>query len=165
MHFSFPIPVGILYSQKYFSEESRQSAINLLEDVRSAFIDILYSVPWMDDRTREIAVKKAESITAQVSYPNELIENNNVDEYYENIEMLHDNFLLNALRLAMFNTDNAFDSLRESVDKANWETLLDLDPSDVNAFYVPYENSIRMFNRTNQTFIQNFIYIFRYSNG
>lgn len=151
MYFSFPIPVGLLYSRKYFSEDSRRAVIDLLEDVRSAFIDILHTVPWMDDNTREIAIEKAKAITAQIGYPNELIENNNLDGYYGDLEMEPDNLLLNSLRLQVFNNDNAFGSLRQPVNKANWETFLDLDPTDVNAFYDPYENSMRTYEITSRT--------------
>lgn len=141
---SFPIPVGLLYSQRFFKEQSKRAVIELLEDVRQAFIDILKTVPWMDDKTREIAIKKAKSITAQIGYQKELLEDSFLDEYYKNLEMQSDNLLVNYLRLEKFNYDNSFGSLREPLKKVNWETLLDLDPTDINAFYDPYANSMRM---------------------
>lgn len=133
-----------MYSERYFNEQSKQAVIDLLEDVRQAFIDILRTVPWMDDKTRDIAIKKAKSITAQIGYQKELLENSYLDEYYKNLEMESDNLLLNYLRLEKFNNDNSFGSLRQPLKKANWERLLDLDPTDINAFYDPYENSMRM---------------------
>lgn len=136
--------MGLLYSNKYFSEELRLTIVELIEDIRNAFTDILHEIPWMDKKTRETAIKKAKSITPQIGYPIELIENNSLDKYYEHLEMEPDNFLLNTLRLEVFNNDNTFKDLREPVVKPNWKTLLDLDPTDINAFYDCYENSMRM---------------------
>lgn len=142
--FRFSIPVGLLYSRKYFNEESRQAVINLVEDVRQAFIDILGEVTWMDDETRKKAIAKAKNIIAHVGYPNELNENDELEEYYDDLEMEPDNFFNNSLRWNSFSSNQLYRSLRKPVNRSGWEDLLYLDPTEANAFYDRSGNTMRM---------------------
>lgn len=135
-----PISVGALYVRKYFSEESRQTAIEMVNDIRSAFIDILKEVSWMDEKTRTEAIRKAISLTAHIGYPDELAENDKLEEYYRDLEIEPDDLLLNTLRIEVFELDNFFAKLRKPVNKTDWETHS--IPSIVGAYYSSLENSI-----------------------
>lgn len=144
-HCRLPISVGALYVRKYFSEESKRTAIELVEDIKYGFIDVLQEISWMDEKTREKAIQKAKSLTAHIGYPNELAENNKLEEYYRDLEIEPDNLLLNSLRLEVFDSDHLFNKLRKPVNKTDWETHS--TPSTVNAYYSSPENSISTFTR------------------
>lgn len=135
--------MGIQYVRKYFSEKSKEAATDLVKDVRNAFIDILRAVSWMDEKTREKAIEKAESLRADIGYQNDL-ENwlLSLEEEYKNLEMESDNFFLNTLRLEVFDTDYIFNLLREPVYKSDTDILM--NPADVNAHYAFTENAICM---------------------
>lgn len=135
----------MLYSRKYFNETSRQSVVNLVEDVRHAFIDMLGNVTWMDNDTRANAIEKAKNIVAHVGYTSELYENNELEEYYRDLEMVTDDFLRNSLDWNLFNNNQRFKMLRKPVNRSGWETVLDLTPNEANAFYDPSGNTIRMY--------------------
>lgn len=135
-----PISVGALYVREYFSEESRQVAIELVNDIRSAFIDVLNEVTWMDEKTRNESIKKAKTLTTHIGYPDELAENDKLEEYYRDLEIEPDNLLLNTLRIEAFDLDNLFSKLRKPVNKTDWETHS--TPSTVGAYYNSLENSI-----------------------
>lgn len=117
-------------------------AIDMVNDIRNAFIDILQEVPWMDGQTstREAAVKKAKALTAHIGYPDELAENDKLEEFYRDLEIEPDNLLLNTLRIEVFDLDNLFAKLRKPVNKTDWETHS--TPSSVGAYYSALENSI-----------------------
>lgn len=132
--------MGALYVRKYFSEEARRAAFDLVEDVRGAFIDILNEVAWMDENTRAEAIKKAKSLTTHVGWPNELAENDKLEEFYRDLEIEPDDLLLNTLRIEVFDLDNLFAKLRKPVNKTDWETHS--TPSTVGAYYSSVENSI-----------------------
>lgn len=140
---SLPISVGALYVRKYFGDESRKAAIELVENIRDEFINILNEIDWMDENTRKEAIKKAKVLTPHIGYPNELADNNKLEEYYRNLEIEPDNLLLNTLRLNVFKTDHSFSELREPVNKTDWKTHS--KPAVVNAYYSALENSIRMY--------------------
>lgn len=141
--FSLPISVGALYVRKYFTDDARSEAIDLVDNIRSEFVNILQEVSWMDEETRKEAIKKAESLTTHIGYPNELADNNKLEEYYNDLEIEPDNLLLNTLRITKFTTDNLFSKLRKPVNKTDWETHA--KPSVVNAYYSSIENSIRKY--------------------
>ncbi|XP_055299905.1 neprilysin-2-like isoform X2 [Sitodiplosis mosellana] len=138
---SLPISVGALYVRKYFSDESRKTAVEMVENIRDEFVNILSEIDWMDEKTRQEAIKKAKALTAHVGYPNELADNNKLEDYYQNLEIEPDNLLLNTLRLNVFNADHSFSKLRKPVNKTDWETHS--KPAVVNAYYASLENSIQ----------------------
>lgn len=144
LSFRFSIPVGLLYSRKYFNEESREVVIDLVEDVRNAFIDILGEATWMDAETREKAINKAKNIVAHVGYPKELYENDELNEYYEHLEMESDTFFENSLQLNLLTNDQLFKTLRKPVNRSGWERLLDVNPAVVNAFFYYNETAMSM---------------------
>lgn len=134
--------MGALYVRKYFNEHSRQAANELVSDIRSAFIDVLNEVTWMDEKTRNDAIKKAKTLTAHIGYPDELAEDDKLEEYYRELEIEPDNLLLNTLRLEAFDLDNLFNKLRKPVNKTDWQTHS--TTSTVGAYYSSAENSISM---------------------
>lgn len=139
--FSLPISVGALYVRKYFSRESKEAAVELVNNIRSEFVDILHGLSWMDDQTKAAAIEKAKSLTNHIGYPDELADNNKLEEFFKELVIEPDNLLLNTLRLNVFNINYAFNKLREPVNKTDWVTHS--KPALVNAAYSPLENSIR----------------------
>lgn len=41
-----------MYVKKYFKEEAKQTALEMVHDIREEFNKILRSLDWMDDETR-----------------------------------------------------------------------------------------------------------------
>lgn len=80
---SLPIAAGALYVRKYFNEEARQNAIEMVADIRSEFEDILRKVDWMDEQTRQNALDKAKSMATHIAYPDELLDNRKLEEFYD----------------------------------------------------------------------------------
>lgn len=44
--------VGALYVRKYFQEDAKQSALEMVHDIRAEFDNILHNIDWMDDLTK-----------------------------------------------------------------------------------------------------------------
>lgn len=149
-----PISVGALYVRKYFSEKSRKAAIDLVENIRHEFIDILQNVTWMDETTRGEAIKKAQMLETHIGYPNELNDINKLKQYYNDLEIEPDNLLLNTLRIEVFDTDRAFNKLRKAVNKTDWESHS--TPSSVGAYYSSPENSISTYTNVANLNVNNY---------
>lgn len=153
----------LLYSRKYFNETSRQAVINLVEDVRYAFIDMLGNVTWMDNDTRNNAIEKAENIVAHVGYQNGMFESHILHEYFGRLEVMEvDNYLENSLRWNAFNNDQMFNNLRRPANRSGWETTIKLMPNKANAFYKYDDNTMRMYflnkNRLHYSNTNNILY-------
>ena len=86
------------------------------------------------------AIKKLNDMKSVVAYPKEYMNDSLIDEYYNNLELLSDQYLQNMLNIKRFNRHRAIRKLREPViDKDNW--IGNFIPI-VNAFYNSLFNKI-----------------------
>lgn len=53
--------------------------------IRSEFLNILEDVDWMDDKTKKSAVDKAGSMATHIAYPQELLDNEKLKEFYSEV--------------------------------------------------------------------------------
>ncbi|CAL8147661.1 unnamed protein product [Orchesella dallaii] len=133
--------VGALYVRRYFKEESRQNAMEMVSDIKVSFLNILDEIDWMDSTTKERARDKAKTMQTHIGYPVELLNNTKLVKLYEGLEMNNRDYLKNVLNLTKFGTEYAYKKLREPVNKTDW--ISHGRPAVVNAFYAPLENSIQ----------------------
>ncbi|XP_044750361.1 neprilysin-2 isoform X2 [Coccinella septempunctata] len=138
---SLSTAAGALYVRKYFNEEARQNALEMVRDIRAEFETILKEVEWMDDETRKNALDKAKSMATHIAYPDELLDDSKLEEFYQNLEMDENNYMGSVLNLTLFGTQFSFKRLRQPVNKTDWITHG--RPAIVNAFYSSIENSIQ----------------------
>jgi neprilysin len=138
---NLPISVSALYIRQYFRETAKTAALEMVQNIREVFENILKSVEWMDAITRQQALDKAKAMTTHIGYPDELADNKKLEDYYEGLEINSDNYLDSNLRLDKFSTDKSFLKLRKPVNKTDWTTHSNV--AIVNAYYASVENSIR----------------------
>lgn len=139
--FSFAIGSGSMYVRKYFDNDSKRRAIELVNNIREEFIHILRDVSWMDEDTTKAAVDKAKALESHIGYPDELLDDQKLIEFHENIEINSESLFTNILNVRKFLRNFDFKLLREPVNKTDWR--MHSLPSMVNAQYSPLENSIR----------------------
>ena len=133
--------VGSLYVKKYFDENSKATALDMVNGIRDQFNIILEEVDWMDDATKVKAKDKANAMVEHIGYPPELLDMNKLTDLYDGLELSSDDFFGNGLNMTVFGTNYAFSKLREKVNKTDW--VRHGNPAIVNAFYSPLENSIQ----------------------
>ncbi|CAH1111368.1 unnamed protein product [Psylliodes chrysocephalus] len=138
---SLSIAAGALYVRKYFNEQARKNAQEMVKDIRSQFEEILKVVDWMDDETRMNALDKAKSMTTHIAYPDELLDDQKLIEFYDGLEISSEKYLKSVLNLTLFGTRFSFKRLRQPVNKTDWITHG--RPAVVNAYYSSIENSIQ----------------------
>ena len=137
---SLPHAVGSIYVKKYFDEDSRKIALNLVREIKKQFMNILDENQWMDEETKNKAEEKAKSITPHIGYPPELLDMDKLEDLYDGLDMSEDDYFGNSVRLSIHSTNQAFSKLRKKVVKNDWVTYG--HAAVVNAFYSPLENSI-----------------------
>lgn len=132
--------VGALYVRKFFNDKSKKHAQQIVDNIKSAFIDMLHKVTWMDESTKLAAVNKAKALIAHIAFPKELTNKTQLENYYESLALNESEYFMNALRMNKFKTEYALRELYEPVDKSDW--LAHATPAMTNAFYSALENSI-----------------------
>lgn len=124
--------VGQLYVEKYFPESSKIYMEGLVENLRNALGKHIINLPWMTDDTKVQAMKKLNSITVKIGYPDKwkdysLLEINPDLSYWENIH--------NA---TMWSQDRQLEKWGKPVDRSEWG----MTPQTINAYYNPLFNEI-----------------------
>jgi len=138
---SLSLAVGSLYVQRFFKQEAKKNALEMVDNIREEMYKILQTVDWMDEETRKNALEKARSMTSHIAYPEEILDTKKLEDFYEKLEITQGNYLESVLNMTKFGLDFSFGRLRKPVNKTDWITHG--RPAIVNAFYSSIENSIQ----------------------
>ena len=63
--------VGQLYVKQYFSPAAKAQALELVENLRKAYMKRFESVPWMTPQTRKVAREKLATFRPKIGYPDQ----------------------------------------------------------------------------------------------
>lgn len=145
---SLPIATSALYVKNFFKKESRNVALEMVDSIKEEFQKILQLVPWMDESTREAAIKKAKKMIAHIGYPDELMDDKKLIKYYTNLTIGEGKYFESILNVSKFDSEKTMKSFRNLVNKTDWETHSSV--AVINAFYNPLENSIREYLKSSK---------------
>ncbi|KAH9503343.1 hypothetical protein Btru_072783 [Bulinus truncatus] len=113
--------LGALYVRENFPGKSKSVAKNMIENIRSAFVDNLYKLEWLDPVTRGHAVDKVNAMTSFIGYPDYILNADQLEQHYDNKFLFLENMK----------------TLRDT-PKVLWK----MTPPTVNAYYSRLDNSI-----------------------
>lgn len=132
--------LSALYVKNHFNERSKAAALEMVDYIRDEFLRILDEIDWMDELTREEAKLKARAIASYIGYPDQLLQDELVEEVYAGVNMARQNFYQNVRNLRVWSTDYAFSHLRKPNKRGDWKKHA--RAAVVNAYYNSLENSI-----------------------
>lgn len=136
----FPIATGALYVRKFFNEKSKETASEMVHSIKNEFEEILSNVSWMDDKTKAAALCKVEKMVSHIGYPDELMDDKKLIDYYEGLHVPEHEYLKSVLNLNRFRLDSEVKKFRMPVNKTDWITHSEV--AIANAYYSWLENSI-----------------------
>lgn len=119
---NFEIAVSALYVRKYFNQDSKAVALEMVNTIKDEFEQILKKVSWMDDATRAAAMIKAKNIVTHIGYPDELMDDKKLLDYYKKVSVNEDKFLESVLSIQTLAADLVYEKLRQNVNKTDWKT-------------------------------------------
>ena len=123
--------LGKLYVADYFPPESKARMLDLVNNLRSALADRIKTLEWMDEATKEAALKKLAAFTVKIGYPDKWRD-------YSGLQIDRGPFVLNAIRASMFDVHRDLNKIGKPVDRSEWG----MTPPTVNAYYNPKLNEI-----------------------
>ena len=97
----------------------------------------------MDGKTKMKALEKAQAINNHIAYPDELLDNEKIEKFYEKLKISQDDYFQLASNVSLFEMNYVLSQLREPVNKSDWVTHA--GSGTINAFYNPTENSMSKF--------------------
>ncbi|CAF1088486.1 unnamed protein product [Rotaria sordida] len=132
--------VSKLYIKKYFDENAKNQSLEMIHNIRSAFIEMLEESTWMDDVSKSKAKEKALAIDEKIGYP-EYLSSDNITELEQDYAEynFNESYIHNIFKMLKIKSKENFKILRETVDRKAWGAS---PPTVVNAFYTPSKNQI-----------------------
>jgi putative endopeptidase len=105
--------VGQLYTAKYFPPEAKAKIEELVTNLKAAYRARLEKLDWMGDETRKEALKKLDTYTIKVGYPDH-------PRDYAKLEIKADDLIGNVKRCAQFDWAFYTGRFNGPVDKSDW---------------------------------------------
>lgn len=130
--------VGALFIRENFDPKSKETALEMIHNIREAFNELLEENYWMDDETRSVAKEKANAMNERIGYPDLLTSPVELSKEYDALTIHEPYFLVNLFNVLKCEASKNLLKLRQPVNKDRWTT----EPAVVNAFYNPNKNDI-----------------------
>ncbi|XP_065291412.1 neprilysin-1-like [Dermacentor albipictus] len=130
--------VGALFIRDNFDPHSKETALEMIHNIREAFNELLKENDWMDTETRKVAEEKANAMNERIGYPELLTNPYELSKEYDSLVVHEDLYLDNVFNILHFEATRNQLKLRQPVNKEKWTT----EPAVVNAFYNPNKNDI-----------------------
>ena len=127
--------LGKLYVDAYFPPEAKETALEMVTDLKEAFGERIKKVQWMSDTTKEKALKKLSAFKVKIGYPDKW------KDYSSMVISGPDNggsYYSNMLAVNKWNWEKDLKRVNKAVDKSEWF----MPPQVVNAYYNPFYNEI-----------------------
>jgi putative endopeptidase len=105
--------VGQLYAERYFPASTKAAITSLVGDIKAAFRRRLATLDWMSPATRQEALKKLDTYTIKVGYPDKWRD-------YSNVVIRRDELVGNVRRAAAADWAFYVNRSRGPVDKGDW---------------------------------------------
>ena len=127
--------LGKLYVEKYFPEEAKKKANELVADLIAAYKIRINGLDWMSAETKKKALNKLGKMMIKIGYPDKWKDYSKLEvKSYAN----GGSYLQNMMNAAKFNIQKNVEKYGKPVDKTEWQ----MSPQTVNAYYNPTYNEI-----------------------
>ena len=123
--------VGEVYVAKAFPPEAKARALELVNNIKLALREHINTITWMDDATKQAALKKLDAIVVKIGYPDKWRD-------YTKLTIDRASYLENIRHAAHFAIQREIDKIGKPVDRTEWG----MSPQIVNAYYNPSMNEI-----------------------
>jgi len=121
-----------------FEESAKEAADAMVENLRAAFKELVMETDWMDAETQVKAQEKADQMLQLIGYPDWLIDNNAVDQYFWDAVVDQDVYFEKMTSMNNWLAKQDILTLRDVPKRDIWL----MHPAIVNAWYSPNHNTI-----------------------
>ncbi|CAF1139433.1 unnamed protein product [Rotaria sordida] len=132
--------ISKIYIKQYFDENARSQSLEMINNIRNTFLEMLQTSTWMDDISKNRSIEKALAIDEKIGYPDYLGSTNTstLDKMYQDY-IFNASYIQNILKLLQIKSNENLRILRDPIDRKEWASS---PPTTVNAFYSSSRNQI-----------------------
>ncbi len=124
-------PVGELYVNAHFSQQTRDKARTLVENLRTAYRKRIDAASWMAPETKKEAQDKLAALVAKIGYPDKW-------KSYAAVAIHADDLVGNEDNVTVWSWNDSVSKLGKPIDRAEWG----MTPQTNNAYYSAQLNDI-----------------------
>jgi putative endopeptidase len=128
---SLDMALGRMFVEKAFSAEAKALALEMVDNIKLALRETILELDWMTESTKANALKKLETLGAEVGYPDRW-------PAFTALKIDRGPFVLNVLRDNAFRFQRELASLGGPADRGEWET----SPAVLHAYCRPWKRKI-----------------------
>ena len=123
--------LGKLYVAEYFPPKAKARALEMVNNLKDALAERIKTLDWMDEPTKQQALKKLAAFTVKIGYPDKWRD-------YSLLRIDRGPYVLNVMRGDHFEVARELKKIGKPVDRHEWG----MTPPTVNAYYNPHLNEI-----------------------
>lgn len=123
--------LGQAYVAKYFSQDAKQAALKMVQEIEAAMQGEIQTLPWMGAATKDQALTKLHTIANKIGYPDTWRD-------YSALEIVRGDHIGNSKRASWFEFHRWLAKIGKPVDRNEWG----MTPPTVNAYYDAQKNDI-----------------------
>ncbi len=124
-----------IYAEQLFGEDAKAEVEQMARLIISTYEQRIRALDWMSEPTKEKAIKKLDTMTIKIGYPDTWNDYSNIDiRSYDNGGSLYGNIMKLYARLC----EESIAKIGKPVDRAEWQMF----SHTVNAYYSPTANEI-----------------------
>lgn len=107
-----------IYVDKFVPKNTKQKASEMIRYIQESFKQILTQNTWLDAPTKVKALEKLNKFRINVAYPDWLLNDDSLDEYYGlvNEKVVDNKYLESHLKLNLISLKSLYEELRKTVD-------------------------------------------------
>lgn len=136
-------------TKKDFHNSTKPKLLDMFEKIRTSFDLLLENNEWMDEKTKRSVHRKAESMIANVGFPEWLLDDDTLNDFYGNLEFDENWLLMNIIKIRLFEMDKHLQAL--NFTDMEWDMLA---PIRVNAQNDYFTNIISMIFKRHLIFVE-----------
>uniref|UniRef100_A0A915BWX3 M13 family peptidase n=1 Tax=Parascaris univalens TaxID=6257 RepID=A0A915BWX3_PARUN len=130
---------GALYVRAHFNKADKSVALAMIDDLHTAFREMVRNSDWMDNRTKHIAIEKSKAMQSLIGYPDFIYSDKELDDYYKELKLEPgETYASMVQKTSRWAQQRSFRRLLEPVDRSEFG----ISSSTVNAFYSSLKNGI-----------------------
>ncbi|KAJ8664427.1 hypothetical protein QAD02_006089 [Eretmocerus hayati] len=118
------LATSAIFARKVLKKETKADVSQLVQLIRQRMRHSLQHNNWMDSKTKRSAIDKFDAMTSLIAYPDELLDDRKLENYYIDLTIARDNFLENFLRSGRFMMNMLSKKSNNKFRKLEWTSSL-----------------------------------------
>eukprot|EP00833_Pecoramyces_ruminatium_P017928 jgi/Orpsp1_1/1191960/evm.model.d7180000089628.1 len=130
--------LGKYFVENKYTDITKKETVDAIEYVKQAMVNRIPQMAWLDEKTKEAAIRKVFMMTNRVGYPDFVMDPKRLAYDYEEFETVPDDYFTNMINYEYYSLGHNLRLYNKGYDEDHWY----MTPQTFNAYYSVDDNSI-----------------------